>query len=80
LSGPISVNGKLYQLNNEMPGLVNNKEISDEDIADIIRYTQNALAKEGKNISPSDVKKMRDKKPLGVLFNEKQLLETDFEK
>jgi hypothetical protein len=26
------------------------------------------------------VKKMRDKKPLGVLFNEKQLLETDFEK
>jgi len=80
LSGPISVNGKLYQLNNEMPGLINNKEISDEDIADIIRYTQNALAKEGKNISPSDVKKMRDKKPLGVLFNEKQLLETDFEK
>jgi mono/diheme cytochrome c family protein/glucose/arabinose dehydrogenase len=80
LSGPISVNGKLYQLNNEMPGLVNNKEISDEDIADIIRYTQNALAKEGKNISPSDVKKMRDKKPLGVLFNEKQLLQTDFEK
>lgn len=80
LSGPISVNGKLYQLNNEMPGLINNKEISDEDIADIIRYTQNALAKEGKNISPSDVKTMRDKKPLGVLFNEKQLLETDFEK
>lgn len=80
LSGPITVNGKLYQLNNEMPGLVNNKDISDEDIADIIRYTQNALAKEGKNISASDVKKLRDKKPVGVLFNEKQLLETDFEK
>ncbi len=80
LSGPITVNGKLYQLNNEMPGLANNKDLSDEDIADIIRYTQNALAKEGKNISASDVKKLRNKKPAGDgLFNEKQLLETDFE-
>jgi mono/diheme cytochrome c family protein len=80
LSGPLTVNGKLYQLNNEMPGLVNNKEISDQDIVDIIKYTQNALAKEGKSISPSDVKILRDKKPVGVLFNEKQLLETNFEK
>jgi mono/diheme cytochrome c family protein len=63
-----------------MPGLVNNKEISDQDIVDIIKYTQNSLAKEGKGISPSDVKILRDKKPLGVLFNEKQLLEIDFEK
>lgn len=80
LGGPISVNGKLYQLNNEMPGLINNKEISDEDIVDIIRYTQNALAKEGKNISVNDVKKLRDKKPTGGVFDEKQLLETDFDK
>ena len=80
LSGPLTVNGKLYKLNNEMPGLVNNKDISDQDIVDIIKYTQNALAKEGKGISPSDVKILRDKKPVGVLFNEKQLLETDFEK
>jgi mono/diheme cytochrome c family protein len=81
LSGPLSVNGKQYQLNNEMPGLANNKDLSDEDIADIIRFTQNAFAKDGKNISASDIKKLRDKKPAGGgLFNEKQLLETDFEK
>ncbi len=80
LGGPISVNGKVYQLNNEMPGLINNKDISDEDIADIIRYTQNALAKEGKNIFASDIKKLRDKKPVGGVYDEKQLLETDFEK
>jgi mono/diheme cytochrome c family protein len=80
LSGPLTVNGKLYQLNNEMPGLVNNKEISDQDIVDIIKYTQNAFAKEGKGIYPSDVKILREKKPVGVLFNEKQLLETDLEK
>ncbi|MDZ7934958.1 MAG: c-type cytochrome [Emticicia sp.] len=80
LGGPITVNGKLYQLNNEMPGLSNNKEISDEDIADIIRFTQNAYAKEGKNILANDVKKLRERKPVGGVFDEKQLLETDFEK
>ncbi len=81
LSGPITVNGKLYQLNNEMPGLATNKDISDQDIADIIRFTQNAFAKEGKNITVEEVKKLRDRKPAGGgLFNEKQLLETDFEK
>lgn len=80
LSGPINVSGKLYQLNNEMPGLINNKDISDEDIADIIRFTQNAFAKEGKNISASDIKKLRDKKPIGGIYNEKQLLEIDFDK
>jgi mono/diheme cytochrome c family protein len=62
VNGPIHVNGKLYQLNNEMPALINNKEISDQDIADIIRFTQNAFAKAGKGISADDVKKMRDKK------------------
>lgn len=80
VSGPIHVDGKLYQLNNEMPALLNNKDISDQDITDIIRFTQNAFAKQGKGISAEDVRKMRDKKPAGSgVFTEKQLLETDFE-
>ena len=81
ISGPISVGGKTYQLNNEMPGLINNNTISDQDIAEIVRFTQNAFAKEGKNISTEDVKKMRAKKPEGTgVFTEKLLLEMDFEK
>lgn len=77
----LHVGGKLYQLNNEMPGLANNTSISDQDIAAIIGFTQNAFAKAGKGISASEIKKLRDKKPIGGgLFNEKQLLETDFEK
>ncbi|WP_394995707.1 c-type cytochrome [Emticicia sp.] len=81
ISGPIHVNGKLYQLNNDMPGLISNSSISDQDITDIIRFTQNAFAKEGKGITVDDVKKQREKKPVGGgLFNEKQLLEGDFEK
>ncbi len=81
VSGPIHVNGKLYQLNNEMPALINNKDITDQDIAEIIRFTQNAFAKSGKPVSNDDVKKMRERKPEGsAIFTEKQLLETDFEK
>jgi mono/diheme cytochrome c family protein len=81
LSGPIHVNGKLYQLNNEMPGLNTNNALSDQDIADIILFTQNAFAQAGKNISANEVKKLRDKKPInGGLFDEKQLLEGAFER
>ena len=64
-----------------MPGLISNSSISDQDITDIIRFTQNAFAKEGKGITVDEVKKQREKKPVGGgLFNEKQLLEGDFEK
>lgn len=81
IGGPMSVGGKRYELNNEMPALLNNRSVSDQDIVDIIGFTQNAYAKEPKRISVADVKKMRLKKPEGTgVFNEKLLLETDFEK
>ncbi|SOE19921.1 Cytochrome C oxidase, cbb3-type, subunit III [Spirosomataceae bacterium TFI 002] len=81
VSGPITVNGKLYELTAEMPALVNNSDISDQDIVNIIRYTQNAFAKSGKGISTDDVKKQRLNKPPGSgIYDEKLLLETDFEK
>jgi mono/diheme cytochrome c family protein len=81
LSGPITVDGKLYQLNNEMPALVNNTALTDRDIADLLMFTQNAFAKNTKSISVAEIKKLRDKKPIGGLpFNEKQLLEVDFDK
>lgn len=81
VNGPINVNGKLYELSNEMPALSNNTNISDQDIVDIIRFTQNAFAKVGKGISAEDVKKQRFNKPPGSgIYNEKLLLERDFEK
>lgn len=80
ISGPISVNGKLYELNNEMPALLNNTDVSDQDIVDIIRFTQNAFAKVGKGISAEDVKKQRANRPPGSgIYNEKLLFERDFE-
>ncbi|UBM58650.1 c-type cytochrome [Marinilongibacter aquaticus] len=82
ISGPIHVNGKLYELNTEMPALAANSDISDQDIVDIIRYLQNAFASEGKGISVAQVKKMREMKPAGQsgLFSEKELLENNFDK
>ncbi|MCP9767842.1 dehydrogenase [Lacihabitans sp. LS3-19] len=81
ISGPLHVNGKLYDLSTEMPALANNTDLSDQDIADIVKYTQNAFAKNIKGISPADVKKLRDQKPFGEnLLNEKQLLNYDFDK
>ncbi len=80
ISGPISVNGKLYELNNEMPALLNNTDVSDQDIVDIIRFTQNAFAKVGKGISAEDVKKQRANRPPGSgIYNEKLLFEREFE-
>ena len=81
LSGPIHVEGKLYQLNNDMPGLIDNKSLSDEDIANIIRYIQKTFVQEQKGITADEIKKLRSKKPLnGGLFNEKELLEGVFER
>ena len=79
ISGPIHVDGKLYELNNDMPALSSNSEISDQDIADVTKYLQNAFAKKLKGISANEIKKLREEKPVGgELFSEKELLEREF--
>jgi mono/diheme cytochrome c family protein len=81
ISGPLHVNGKLYELNTEMPALAHNTDLDDQDIADIIKYTQNAFAKNNKGISANAIKKIREKKPFGEnLMSEEQLLNYDFDK
>lgn len=80
ISGPLHVNGELYELNNDMPGLVNNPDITDEDIADIIGFLQNAYAKEGKRIRASEIEKLRGDVPENGVYSEKELLEKTFER
>jgi len=76
LQGPIHVNGKLYEFNGTMPGLVNNHEYTDEDIAHIISYVQNAFVDHGKKLSKARIKELREVKPKnGSLFTEQELLE-----
>lgn len=63
LAGPIHVNGKLYEINQAMPGLVTNPNLSDKDISDIITYVTNAFSKSPRWLKPEKVKELRDKTP-----------------
>ncbi|WP_418602506.1 DUF7133 domain-containing protein [Hwangdonia sp.] len=79
LSGPIHVNGKLYDLNATMPGLAGNPEFTDKDLQDIISYLNNAFAKKPNNISIEKIKSLREIKPKdGGTFSEKELLELKY--
>lgn len=76
LQGPVHVNGKLYQLNGVMPGLANNSEYDDRDIANIISYIQNAFVKNGEKINIERIKELREFKPKnGTFFTEEELLD-----
>ncbi|WP_344789249.1 DUF7133 domain-containing protein [Postechiella marina] len=78
LSGPIHVNGKLYELNTTMPGLVNNPDFSDKDIFNIIKYLQNTFSDAPKPINLDQIKKLRNIKPKnGGVFSETELLELE---
>ena len=75
LEGPITVNGKRYDLNLAMPGLIRNDEITDKDIAGIIAYVTNAFSDEPKWLKTEDVTKLRLAKPKsGAEYTEEELL------
>lgn len=74
LSGRLHVNGKLYELNATMPGLVNNPEYSDQDIQNIIYYLQHTFADKIKPINTVKIKELRALKPKNGVFSEEELL------
>jgi len=75
VTGPIHVNGKLYELNQSMPGLIANDALTDKDIAGIISYVTNAFSKNPKWLSPEKIKELRRvKSKSGGEFTEKELL------
>lgn len=79
LEGPVHVNGKLYELDSYMPGLANNLEYTDEDIANLISYMHNAFPNKSKSITAERIKILRDKKPSkGKLFTEEELLKIKY--
>ncbi|MCF7567118.1 c-type cytochrome [Sabulilitoribacter arenilitoris] len=79
LSGPIHVNGKLYDTNVVMPGLANNPDFTDKDLQDIINYVNNAFSNKYEYISIEKIKSLREEKPKdGGAFTEKELLELKY--
>ncbi len=61
LEGPLHINGQLYKFNGSMPNFGNN--LSDREIADIIRYLHNAyVTKPAKPANDENIKKLRSLK------------------
>lgn len=75
LHEPIHVDGKLYEFNGTMPGLVNNTYYTNKDIVNLISYLRNAFPGNSKKIGSERVKQLRNQKPKNGLFTEKELLE-----
>jgi mono/diheme cytochrome c family protein len=79
LEGPIKVNGKGYDLNLAMPGLIRNESITDRDIANIIAYVTNAFTPSPKALEEERINELRNiKSASGMEFTMDELLQ--FEK
>jgi mono/diheme cytochrome c family protein/glucose/arabinose dehydrogenase len=64
LTGPVQVNDKLYkapEIMDDMPGIGNNKELSDEDIAQLMSFIRNAWGNKAPEVHPTDIDRVRRK-------------------
>ncbi len=62
LTGPVTVNGKLYkapEISGDMPGIGSNDEFSDGDIAQVISFIRNAWSNRAEKVTEKDVQKVR---------------------
>ncbi|MBS1669296.1 MAG: c-type cytochrome [Bacteroidetes bacterium] len=64
LTGPIKVKDKLYktpEINGEMPDFGSNKDISDEDIAQVLSFVRNSWANQAGSVTVKEVNQVRNK-------------------
>ena len=64
LSGPVTVSGKVYkspEINGEMPGIGSNKEISYDDVAQVLNFIRNSWSNKAPKITIKDVTNIRNK-------------------
>ena len=64
LTGPVHVNDKLYkapEIMGDMPGIGNSKELSDEDIAQVMSFIRNAWSNRASEANTLDVERVRHK-------------------
>jgi mono/diheme cytochrome c family protein len=62
LTGPVQVNGKVYkapEVTGDMPGIGENKEFSDEDMAQVLSYIRNSWSNKAEKINAGDVDNVR---------------------
>ncbi len=64
LTGPIKIGDKLYEspeINGDMPGIGQNSEFSDEDIAQVLNYVRNSWNNKAPNIMAKDISAIKEK-------------------
>ena len=64
LTGPVKVAGKVYkapEINGDMPSIGQNKEFTDNDIAQVLSFIRNSWGNKGDKITADDVKDVRNK-------------------
>jgi len=75
MKGPLTVNGKRYEMNAQMPGLLNNPEFTDQDIVDLMTYLSNAFGTSGRGANVKLIKELRNQKPKNGAYTEQELLD-----
>ncbi len=60
MTGPVTVNGKVYKPAAPMPGIKDNSLLTDAHIADVMTYIRNSWGNKAKPVNPSVVKQVRE--------------------
>ncbi len=64
LTGPINVNGHVYQapeISGDMPGIGHSEEITDEDIAEVLSFIRSSWQNDAAKIAVKDIVNIREK-------------------
>ena len=64
LTGPVTVNNKIYkapEISGEMPGMVNNDELNEEDIAQVLSFIRKNWSNKADAVSAGEVIKVKQK-------------------
>ncbi|GAB1855479.1 dehydrogenase [Flavobacteriaceae bacterium MHTCC 0001] len=78
LKGPIHVNGNLYEMGHPMPGFKRSKDLSNEDIADVIAYVTSAFSKKPQRLSNDKIEELRNEfSKSGFEYTEEELLKIE---
>lgn len=73
MKGPLTVKGKHYEFNAQMPGLIANPNMSDQDITDLITYLSNAFGESKREANAKMIKELREVKPADGAYTEEEL-------
>lgn len=64
LTGPVKINGHVYQapeISGEMPGFADNKDFTDDDLAQVMNFVRRSWQNKGSKVNAVDVKALRTK-------------------